>query len=130
MAKEVQKHVSTNKVWGLIFGCLLLSGVVGNAETLFGLTVPQEALMYITSPLSIVLIGFAVALLFLRKSLTISKLVDGTLSLAAITLLIVGWRLAAGPADLSGNDGYTVTGGFLMMFSGVITGYLIAKKRK
>ena len=130
MGKAAQKYVDTKKVWGLIVACLLLSGVVGNAKTFFGLTVSREALMYITSPLSIILIAFAIALVFMRKSLTKSKLIDGSLSLAAITLFIVGWHFAAGPSDWSGNDGYTVTGAFLMMFSGIIAGYLIAKKRK
>jgi len=130
VGKEAQKYIGTNKVWGLIVGCILLSGAVGNAKTVFGITVSQEALMYITSPLSIILIAFAVTLLFMRKSLTILSLIDGILSLVAITLLIVGWRFAAGPSDWSGNDGYTVTGGFLMMASGVIMGSLITKRLK
>lgn len=136
MAKN--NKIVTEKGWGLkavILALILVlipiskSGSSDFTQSILGFHPSPDyslAFFYIISSLGFLLI---ISLLFGYRSMTWQNL--GRLlgiNIAAF-LFVFGWKLTSigyGGTWGQQNDGYSVTGGFMMFFSGLYFGYLVA----
>ena len=101
---------------------------VGNMNSFFGGYIPKDMLLGITSPLSVGFVVLAVALHRQRKNPEVHTLLRTLSWFLSYALFVIGWRFVALEFKLPGNiadDGYTITGGFMMLISGLSAGYLL-----
>ena len=119
-----------------VSGGVLLSVVlalyVGNMKNLFGVYVSTRMVEDIATPLVIGLLVLAYKLHKQRINPEPAKIVRTLLWFLSFVLFVIGWRFVAidiFPPFFASN-GFTVTGGFMMLLSGLTAGYLIGTKGK
>lgn len=125
----LQKQTSNAHI-ALVVGFVLLLVLRLNINdgkgTIFGYKLAEDygsGLISIVATLS--MLGM-ISLFFNRKNMTMWALGRLALIYIAAFLFVFGWKLAAtgsGTMNIQ-NDGYSVTGAFMMFFSGLYFGYL------
>lgn len=130
----MQKHQFGMAVSAGVLLCIFAAVMVGNMKTLFGIYIPKEMAVGIAAPLSFGFAVLAYALHRQRKNPETTKVYRVLGYFLAYALFVIGSRLTAAEMLAFSNEGsfpnngYTVTGGFMMLFSGLLAGYLKGKK--
>lgn len=110
--------------------CFLLANYLGQwGYTIFGYWPPSEIADRLHWLLGNLTFIFGITLIFARKQMTWHRLGRIGLAFLAVFAFLFGWLLtsaASQPMNVQ-NDGFNVTGGFLMFFSGIYVGYLARK---
>jgi len=129
--KQLDRHSLGNIVSVGVLLCILASFAVSNMHTFFGIYIPKDMVVGITSPLSFGFLGLAVVLHYQRKRPVATRIVRTLVWFLAFVLFVCGWRFVAGEVSppFQANDGFTVTGGFMMLCAGLISGYLFATNK-
>jgi hypothetical protein len=114
------------QVSALVIVCLIAALLVSNMKSFFGIYIPFQMVEQIRSWLSFGLFVLAIALHRQRRKPQPIRIVRTLLCFVSFALLVIGWRFVAGdPTWLAmQNDGFTVSGGFMMLFAGLIVGWL------
>ncbi len=129
---KVQRHQLVMAVSAGVLLSILAAYIVGNMNSFFGVYIPREMLDAINTGLALGFTGLAISLHLQRKNPALKQLVRTLAAFLAYALFIVGWRFVAGETTMAGgsNDGFTVTGGFMMLVSGIGAGYLFGTRGK
>jgi hypothetical protein len=128
---KVSKH-STFPVPGVIVASLIVAALLHNRHTFLGVHLPGSIAFQLNNQLTGLFLVLAVVLFVERRRLNKERLISTLLGAAAIILFVVGLRYASlgvGPVQLMQDDGFTVTGGLLMLLSGLIAGWMIGKRK-
>ena len=115
----------------LIAGSLLLSVLFSNKQAFFGVHLPGEVALRINNQLSGIFFILAAWLFFSRRK-PMESLLTGLLIAITVALLSVGTNyatLGVGPGQSIQDDGFNLTGGFLMLASGALATYLWLRRR-
>ena len=131
--KSSNKQISYVRV-AVVSMAVFLVLLMGNIDTannkIFGYQVNGDYGMPLINHI-VTLSGITLLVLFLnRKTITWQFLKKLSLTILAIFLFLFGWTLAStewGQSTMH-NDGYSVTGAFMMFFSGLYFGYVLSQK--
>lgn len=124
--KSLRQQISLAVIVFLILGFWL-----SNHHELFGVYIPIEMADSINSNLSLLFIISAIWLHIQRKKPDAELVKSGLAVILSLALFVIGFRFVAGETGAYSmnisNDGFTVTGGFLMFLSGLILGSFAKK---
>jgi hypothetical protein len=107
--------------------CIVMAIAVYNSKKLFGIYIPVGMAEQINHVLAVGLGWLAIALHRQRRAPTNAGIAKMVLWFVSFVLFVIGWRFVAGDTYILTpiSDGFTVTGGFMMLFAGLIAGWLL-----
>ena len=127
----VKSKVSNQAYLSTTFTVILGLSVIGIAsylgkldQSIYGYNPPVEIAENLHKILSFVVGLFGLSILFNFRKLTHVEILRRLAIATAAFMFLFGWALtSASSAGQIQNDGFNVTGGFLMFFSGLYIGY-------
>jgi len=128
-----QKHYLGMAISAGVLLCVMLALWVNSMKTFFGIYIPEEMVGDISGWLWVGLIVLAFKLHRQRKNPEPEKVIRSILGFVSFALFVIGLRFVAIEFHIfpnMANNGFTVTGGFMMLFSGLIAGYLLGTQEK
>ena len=107
---------------------LFLAILLNNSKTFFGVYIPTVMAEQINSYLAVGLVVLAIALHRQRKSPTDMRVLRTLSWFLVFALVVIGLRFVALEmiyVPSWSNNGFTVSGGIMLLFAGLIAGWLV-----
>lgn len=137
MSTERPKHKSLVTVASVV-ALLLGLKLIGAPEDILGATIPEVLKGQVVGWTGLILLSCAIWLWGLRsvKQVTPRALIGGFITVVMLIVAVTGLKFTSVGSHLTDNpmsieiqnDGYSVTGGVMLLIAGFVLGYLLAKR--